>query len=413
MNKVVFITDCVFWEEDTGSKQRITRLIDYLSGNGLVVYVYFIGPLMKEDGELLNIRHRNCRVSNIVLDRRGGGRQDPNAIKTLFTLIVNRLSKALFGRVAYEDIRSLADFSSDEVKHGFAKFVLDIEPDYIVVEYIRLAYAIDDIPKNMQSSPETFVDTHDVLSHRYRKFRAAGVKHWLKISEREEARALASFDHVIAIQGQDAKLFRSMGCESVVVVGHPGKLHCPRVEAQSSSPVTLVFVGGENDPNRIAISHFIDSVWPRLLACYGDSVRLKIAGDVCKLLGHFSNTRGVSLLGRVDDLHEMYLTADIVVNPVTIGGGLKIKNVEALCYSLPLVTTTEGAEGLEDGINEAFLVRNTPSDQSTAIRMLIDCPERRSQLAHKAFEFASRSFSPDAVYRGLSELLSKCRTDTR
>ena len=66
---------------------------------------------------------------------------------------------------------------------------------------------------------------------------------------------------------------------------------------------------------------------------------------------------------KIDDLNVLYgRKADLIINPVQLGGGLKIKNVEALANGLPLITTPEGANGLEDGINNAFLLANTTEE---------------------------------------------------
>ena len=56
---------------------------------------------------------------------------------------------------------------------------------------------------------------------------------------------------------------------------------------------------------------------------------------------------GVLSIGPVETIDVFWPNIDIAINPIRFGSGLKIKNVEALAYGLPLLTTPIGAEGLE------------------------------------------------------------------
>ena len=106
-------------------------------------------------------------------------------------------------------------------------------------------------------------------------------------------------------------------------------------------------------------------------------------------------------------MKEAYCDADIVINPVFLGGGLKIKNVEALCYGKPLVTTTVGAEGLEQGIDKAFFVCDSAENMVAKLSELIEKPQLRLDISQKAHEFARENFDEDRVYQDLyAELTS-------
>ena len=111
-------------------------------------------------------------------------------------------------------------------------------------------------------------------------------------------------------------------------------------------------------------------------------------------------------MGFRENLEEIYREADIVINPVLFGGGLKIKNVEALCYSKPLVTTSAGADGLEEGINKAFLVCDSAESMIEDISIIIENPEKRTELANAAYEFSKRTFGEDKIYRELLDTIN-------
>ena len=83
------------------------------------------------------------------------------------------------------------------------------------------------------------------------------------------------------------------------------------------------------------------------------------------------------MLGRVDDLAELYRSARVVINPVLAGTGLKIKTVEALSRLRPIVTWPTGVEGLPETLKTLCDVvdnwfefgprRQSPDDRSCRI----------------------------------------------
>ncbi|NRB47195.1 MAG: glycosyltransferase family 4 protein [Saprospiraceae bacterium] len=58
--------------------------------------------------------------------------------------------------------------------------------------------------------------------------------------------------------------------------------------------------------------------------------------------------------GYVPNLQSIFNDIDIMINPVQMGAGLKIKSVEAMANGLPLVTTTHSATGLMKAKGKGF-----------------------------------------------------------
>jgi hypothetical protein len=74
---------------------------------------------------------------------------------------------------------------------------------------------------------------------------------------------------------------------------------------------------------------------------------------------------------------------------VLFNTGLSIKNLEAMGYGRPLVTAPVGADGLEDGVNTAFLVAADPAAfSSNIIRLLVE-RDFAYGLARRAYEYAA------------------------
>ncbi len=132
--------------------------------------------------------------------------------------------------------------------------------------------------------------------------------------------------------------------------------------------------------------YFIERVLPLVRQRIPD-VRFLVAGTVCEELK--VETDGVELLGVVERLEDAYARATVVVNPVLAGTGLKTKTVEALGHAKPLVTTSCGAEGIEEAAGSAYLIADGPASMAEEVAGLLESPARAAELAGRAFRFAA------------------------
>jgi len=147
---------------------------------------------------------------------------------------------------------------------------------------------------------------------------------------------------------------------------------------------TLLFIGSWHDANVIAVHYFIRGILP-LIRETMPGVEVLIAGRVCEKMDDAS---GCTRLGEVQDLDGLYEQTDVVINPVMVGTGLKIKNLKALGRGKPLATTPVGAEGMEDGIGQAFLVSDTSDTFATQVVELLQAERKAGAFSEGALRFA-------------------------
>jgi glycosyltransferase involved in cell wall biosynthesis len=96
-----------------------------------------------------------------------------------------------------------------------------------------------------------------------------------------------------------------------------------------------------------------------------------------------------------------------VINPVSVGTGLKIKTVEALAFGKAVITTRCGAEGLESGAGTAFeVVEDMRQMAGEVVRLLTD-PNRRRTLEHQAQAWAQAELSPARIFREFLDFLGQ------
>jgi glycosyltransferase involved in cell wall biosynthesis len=274
-------------------------------------------------------------------------------------------------------------------------------PEIVFAEYIWMAPCLDRV------GPEAlkFIDTLDLMHVRRHLYAAEGSGAWVDCSDAEEAQLLRKADVVIAIQRHEKAGFEGLVPErSVICIPHSVPV---RAQGKSVPPEnTVMFVGSMNQGNVAGLGAFLSHGWPLVVeACpraqfrvYG-SIGRRIPRDVAR----------VRALGYVRFLRRAYQRSTVVINPVTLGTGLKIKTVEALAHGKAVVTTACGAEGLEEAAGEAFLVADsTPQLAGEVVRVLSD-PALRRKLERNATAFARERFAPETVFREFLDLLQARR----
>src|SRR5262249_40285487 len=113
-------------------------------------------------------------------------------------------------------------------------------------------------------------------------------------------------------------------------------------------PAEIIFVGSMDwSPNEDAAVEFATHMLPRVRRRVPDA-RFTIVGRApparVKALARADG--GVRVTGRVDDVRPFYEEAAVVVVPLRVGGGTRLKIFEAMAMERPVVSTTIGAEGL-------------------------------------------------------------------
>lgn len=427
---VLLATDTPFWREANGTNARVAALYKWLRAEEFRVPVYL---LMKPEGsdwrtldalypdlEMYFAPDKSGRVprwarrqadgtyteqgyesSSVSKSRRALQSVLPEASLTKLAKLKSRVLPAKKQIATNDDESTLADFRNEAALAHFAAKCDQLKPRAVIAQYVRLAWLGEALTD--RANTRFILDTIDVMHQRAEAFHAHGERHWLTITREEEAAALSVCDALLAIQEREAATLREMLPDArVLVATHPAPIYPHKRKPKKL--VTLVYVGANSPPNAQALAAFLKETWPRLRDQFGDRVTLRVAGSVIAAFED-DGPEGVVWMGHVDDLAVFYSGADIAINPVTFGGGLKIKCVEALCHGLPLVTTPVGAEGLENGANEAFIVADEVNEFHEALAALIEDNGTRRDLGEKALAFARKHFSPEAAFGELGAYL--------
>jgi glycosyltransferase involved in cell wall biosynthesis len=116
----------------------------------------------------------------------------------------------------------------------------------------------------------------------------------------------------------------------------------------------------------------------------------------------------VVLTGFVPDLRPYLDRAAVVVAPLRVGGGMRVKVVEALAAGKAVVASGRAISGLSISDGEQVLLAETDHEFGDAVVRLLRDPERRAALAHRAHAWACAHLGwdePISAYERLYESL--------
>lgn len=356
--KVSLLTTVDFWEPGSGHRARILALVQALAGRTELTVLM---PMALDAAARAQLAGRLPQVRLHTLDLPESGQ-------------------------------------ASEALAAVATFFREWPQDACIVEFLRLAWLVQAVPPGVLK----LIDTHAVASEHdaaLARLRQGGKAP--AFTDTQERRMLAAFDRVIAICEPDAAVFAGW-------LGPGRVLLAPHAQAVQATPVRdtleqMLVVAGDYPPNREGLHWLLGAVWPRLAALHPTLV-LHIVGTVGPAMGLRDGDR-LRVHGRVDDLAAHYAAADLCLNPVRVGAGLKIKTVEALAHGRPLLSTLHGVRSLEAHAGEAFLVADTPEGFEREVAGLLAAPQRCHTLAAAAVRLAQARFSEAACYGPLFQAL--------
>lgn len=219
---------------------------------------------------------------------------------------------------------------------------------------------------------------------------------------RYERSMVAHFHHVIAVSEEDRALMSDMTDARRITVAPTGvdlSAYRPIAERRAAVPVVM-FVGSMDwEPNIDGVEFFHDEVWPRVLADVPEA-RFRIVGrNPHQRVRRLADDATVLVTGSVSSITEHLAEAAVVVVPLRVGGGTRLKIYEAMAAGRAVVSTTVGAEGLDVSSGIDIVLADSPADFAEAVVTLLRDDARRAQLGYEATATASRFDWPVVVHQ--------------
>jgi glycosyltransferase involved in cell wall biosynthesis len=177
-----------------------------------------------------------------------------------------------------------------------------------------------------------------------------------------------------------------------------------RPAAIDSSPGTLLFNGVlDYHPNRDAVEYLLTQVLPRIRERRPD-VRLKVVGRGAPAELERLRRAGLEVTGEVPDLRPHLQEAAVVLVPIRMGGGTRLKVLEGLAMARPMVSTSIGCEGIDVRDGEHLLIADTADAFADQVDRILGDPALAARLGHAGRTLVEDRYSWDRAGDRLEDL---------
>lgn len=209
---------------------------------------------------------------------------------------------------------------------------------------------------------------------------------------RYEQATVRRFHHVIAVSEHDRDEMKAMVDPARITVVPTGvDIEEYRGAAKPDVLEPLVVFTGSMDweANIDAVDYFCRDIWPHVLA-KAPNARFRIVGRNPHPRVQKLASPTIEVTGAVPSVIDHLNQAAVVIVPLRIGGGTRLKIYEAMAMARPVVSTTVGAEGLDVHHGTDILLADDPAAFAECIVMLLENPDLREKYGRAAAELASR-----------------------
>jgi glycosyltransferase involved in cell wall biosynthesis len=222
-----------------------------------------------------------------------------------------------------------------------------------------------------------------------------------------ERKACAASDVVVAVSEEDAALLRAeLGLTNVlgaVPTGVDAVGFSPCREMKKR-PRSLVFLGSMDwMPNIDAMQWFARDIFPGLKKRFPDLSVSVVGRNPTAAIKQLGEIPGIEITGTVEDVRPYMGRAEVMIVPLRVGGGTRVKIFEGMAAGLPIVSTHIGAEGLPVRDGENIFLADTPDAIAEKIGVLLDKPELRDNMGANAAKFVSDHYSWESATRKFEE----------
>lgn len=155
----------------------------------------------------------------------------------------------------------------------------------------------------------------------------------------------------------------------------------------------VLIIGAQNKEstaNYDATMFFVKKMWPRIIE-QDPSIELKIVGrnpdrSILELENKYKN---VEVVGYIQDEKEVFAKSKVLIVPLRIGGGSRLKILTAMAMGKTVISTSKGAEGIAYENGKNILIADAPEDFATKVLTITQDYEMRRNIGEHAHKLAT------------------------
>lgn len=398
---ILFISAFIPYPPHGGAHQRTYNLLKHTAKENDVYLIGFI----KEKKDLENTRYLEKICKKVYAFYLPDDWSKVSFVKSLFL--------NLFSPLPY----TAQKYYSTQARQTISELVRQVKFDVLHCDMLDLAgYIYDYNPK------ATILVNHNVestLMLRYAEIEKNPFKRWylylqykkLLHYERKMCPMFKCSVAVSELDKQQLQLISPQARFSVVPNGVDIDYFQPqKIQIEKN---TLIFVGRTDYlPNVDGVKFFHQEILPLIKKEVKDA-RLTIIGRT--RLNHALNlfhgndiglqtAKDITHLGFVEDIRPYIGKAAVYVVPLRIGGGTRLKILDAMSMGKAIVSTSIGAEGIDVTHGKNILIADTPEDFSKQVIRVLNDSNLRESLGTEGRKLVEEKYSWDIIGKKMDEI---------
>jgi glycosyltransferase involved in cell wall biosynthesis len=229
----------------------------------------------------------------------------------------------------------------------------------------------------------------------------------IPVARCREGLAQSRFTTLCVCSGADANRLPMKRTVQVIPNGFPRPVR--ESVRRPARPPRIGFVGTfEYPPNVEGVRWFIETCWPTITRAQPD-VQLRLIGAGGGTPGVVPDgSANVTALGWVDDAESEIATWSMMIVPLRMGGGTRVKIAEGLSRRCPIVSTSFGAQGYDARDGREMLLSDTGTDFAAACIGLLRQPDRAAAIAERGWNAFLEHWTWEALRPAVSSAVDDC-----
>lgn len=376
---------------------------------------------------------RNYHLARVLAQRAGVAllafadrKQSPDELQDTYDQVITvprdaayTFAKVLRGLLGPTPLPVL-NYTTESMKRDLRRLLGRQDFDIVQMESIHLMDYLT-IIRAARNHPVLVCDWHNIESELMRRyserepsrFRRAYAVKTARLMREFEKRALREFDAHIVVSERDAERLRELNPDARIFVIENGvdtALYSDAGARDESPARRIVFVGSmDYHANIDGAVNFAREVWPRLRERRPELVFTIVGKDPTPEVRDLAQIPGIEVTGTVDDVRPFYREAIAAIVPLNVGGGSRLKILEAMAAGVPVVSTTLGAEGLDVQHDENILIADTNEQFLEAIISLVTIKARHNHLVVAGRALVSRRYDWSGLGLSLFSIYEELR----
>jgi len=293
---------------------------------------------------------------------------------------------------------TLNSYNLIEVQKALDALLAQDHYDIVLFESVFMAGC--HLPRGVK----VIIDQHNIefeLLERIYRREKAGLRKWYnwwesRLLKSVEIERCGQADLVLVTSERERVLLKSMLPRSLIKVVPNGV----DIEAfNGSSPEQeiagqIIFTGTMHYyPNVDAVLFFAQRCWPLIRAQVPDATWKIVGHDPSPEVQRLAGLPGVTVTGSVPDVWPYLAKSTVVIAPLQVGSGTRLKILEALAMQKAVVSTSVGCEGLSVVPGKHLIVADQPEAFAQAVIAFLQNPEMRITYGDAGRKFVEAEYS--------------------